>query len=221
MHTHVEDVPMLCESTIDAITLSVPIDSSGWHVMPNFSPAEIKLLDINGYEPGQICPKIKLCMEWRCIGSPKQERISIPISGGSITSLALLCEPNCQKQTVQNQPPLPEACEAILLLHEKPTLPLLHRLNTPSGTVINTIERIGTRSHDLSICLLIDKNGSITSNIEAQYKEDQKRITEAVLQRWLEGTGRTPYSWATLITVLREIELTVLAKEIEDNLYCT
>ena len=101
----------------------------------------------------------------------------------------------------------------------KPTIPLLKRLTTQSGGIIPIIERIGVKSHDLGICLLKDDTGTITDAIEAQHRPDQNRITEAILQKWLQGTGRTPQSWATLITVLREIELNVLAQEIKQNLW--
>ena len=99
----------------------------------------------------------------------------------------------------------------------KPTIPLLKRLHTQSGGIIPIIERIGVRSRDLGICLLKDDTGAITDTIEALHRPDQNRVTEAVLQRWLQGTGRTPQSWATLITVLREIGLNALAQEIEHN----
>ena len=102
---------------------------------------------------------------------------------------------------------------------QKPTLPLLQRFPTKSGDVIKIIERIGTSNHDLGIRLLNDDYGTITANIEAQYKHDPpSRTTEAILQKWLQGTGRTPQSWHTLITVLREIELNILAEMIEENL---
>ena len=70
----------------------------------------------------------------------------------------------------------------------------------------------------MGILILNDESGQITATIEAQYRPDQTRITKAILKRWLEGTGRTPQSWATLITVLREVDLNVLAKQIKDNL---
>ena len=101
---------------------------------------------------------------------------------------------------------------------EKPTILLLKRFPTQSGGIIPIIERIGVKSHDLGICLLKDDHGAITDSIEARHKPDQNRITEAVLQKWLQGTGRAPQSWATLITVLREIGLNALAKEIRENL---
>ena len=103
---------------------------------------------------------------------------------------------------------------------KKPTLPLLQRFPTKSGGVIKIIERIGTSNHDLGIRLLNDDYGTITAIIEAHYKHDPPtRTTEAILQRWLQGTGRTPQIWDTLITVLREIELYVLAQAVKDNLF--
>ena len=101
----------------------------------------------------------------------------------------------------------------------KPTLPLLQRFPTKPGSVINIIEKIGSRSHELGIRLLTDDFGSTTTNIESQYKHDPpSRATEAIIQKWLQGTGRTPQSWDTLIMVLREIDLNVLAQDIENSL---
>ena len=102
---------------------------------------------------------------------------------------------------------------------KKPTLPLLQRFPTKSEDVTKVIERIGISNHDLGIRLLNDNYGTITAEIEAQYKHDPpSRTTEGILQKWLQGTGRTPQTWDTLIIVLREIELNTLAQEIEDNL---
>ena len=118
-------------------------------------------------------------------------------------------------QTVAQQ----EISYSIPSIRDRPTLPLLQLFPTQSGGVVNILERIAVKSHSLGIRLLKDDTGAITSNIEAQYRPDQTRISEAILQRWLEGTGRKPQSWATLVTVLKEIDLAVLAKEIEDNLH--
>ena len=102
---------------------------------------------------------------------------------------------------------------------KKPTLPLLQRFPTKTRGVIKIIENIGTKHHDLGIHLLNDEDGTITANIKDQYKHDPpSRTTEAILQKWLQKTGRTPQTWDTLITVLREIELNNLAQEIEENL---
>ena len=45
-----------------------------------------------------------------------------------------------------------------------------------------------------------------------------ENITKVILQRWLEGKGKTPVSWATLIDVLKWVGMNVLADQIEDAL---
>ena len=60
--------------------------------------------------------------------------------------------------------------------------------------------------------------GDITANIEAQYRHNQCLITEEIFHKWLNGTGRTPRSWATLVTVLREMRMEALALEIKQNI---
>ena len=217
-HTRVEDIPISCESTTESIVLSLPKMSEGWRVTSHFEPAEIKTLDINTYVPvpGISCPKIILCMEWKGSGIPKEERVSIPITGGSFSSFYLQCKPKQHENEpvrIQSEPlvEIPRLYNSPHFSYQ-PTLPRLQTLTTAFGSV-RIIERIGVKNHDLGICLLNDYTGAITSNIEAQYAPDQNRITKAILQRWLEGTGRTPQSWATLLTVLREIELKSLAEE--------
>ena len=103
-----------------------------------------------------------------------------------------------------------------LAISDRPTLPLLHNLPTPSGGFINIIQRITQVNHTLGIRL--HRYGDITANIEAQYRGDQCRITEEIFHKWLNGTGRTPRSWATLVAVLREMRMEALALEIERNI---
>ena len=213
-----DDTRMECESTTNAITLSLPVNSKGWQITPSFEPAEIKTCDIDTYEPGETCPKIKLCMEWKGSGEPKEERVSIPITGGSKTSFSLLCKP---RHHIQPQPQVvqPATVTSSHPLHSQPTLVLLQTFPTHLRGDINIFQEIGIKYHDLGINLLKDDYGKITESFEDQYKHDSlARKTEAILQMWLQGPGRKPKSWATLITVLREIQLGVLAKDIEDNL---
>ena len=44
---------------------------------------------------------------------------------------------------------------------------------------------------------------------------DAERINTEILQEWLTGIGDQPVNWATLVKVLRDIELSALAGEIE------
>ena len=122
--------------------------------------------------------------------------------------------PSVPRPTSHPHPTPPEPPRPVAI-SDKPTLPLLQHLPTPSGGAINICQRIGVKNHNLGICLLEDTHGNITAIMDENYKGERK--TKEIFRKWLEGTGRTPHSWATLVTVLREIEMAALAHEIEQN----
>ena len=41
---------------------------------------------------------------------------------------------------------------------------------------------------------------------------------QGILKQWIQGKGMQPVQWSTLIDVLKEIELSELAKKIEESL---
>ena len=47
---------------------------------------------------------------------------------------------------------------------------------------------------------------------------DVERMTIKILEKWLQGEGRTPKSWTMIIRVLKEINLNELAKDIKQTL---
>ena len=55
----------------------------------------------------------------------------------------------------------------------------------------------------------------IISGIEREKKDNAKEINQAILEKWIGGKGRQPVTWDTLVKSLRDIDLTVLADEIE------
>ena len=63
--------------------------------------------------------------------------------------------------------------------------------------------------------LLDDPNGTRVNNIEHKHREDAERINTEILREWATGRGKKPVSWETLTEVLRDIELSALASEIE------
>ena len=44
---------------------------------------------------------------------------------------------------------------------------------------------------------------------------DADEINKAILEKWISGKGRGPFTWDTLVKCLRDTELNVLADEIE------
>ena len=51
--------------------------------------------------------------------------------------------------------------------------------------------------------------------IAHKHRENAEKINMEIFQEWLIGRGKQPVTWATLVEVLRDIELTALASEIE------
>ena len=100
---------------------------------------------------------------------------------------------------------------------QRPTLIKLTNFKTTSGS-INIAEQIGKNYQTLGIQILEDATGSVTDTIEEECHHNAYKINVRILQRWVEGWGRKPITWATLIEVLRDIELSVLANDIEQNL---
>ena len=63
--------------------------------------------------------------------------------------------------------------------------------------------------------LLDDRNGSRVKNLEYEHHYNIEQINTAILQEWVNGRGKQPVTWATLVKVLRDIELSTLADSIE------
>ena len=73
---------------------------------------------------------------------------------------------------------------------------------------------IGTNYYDFGVNLLQDDTGAVMNAIVEQCREDATKINRQVLCKWLEGGGKQPVSWATLVAELRECGLAELAKDI-------
>ena len=100
-----------------------------------------------------------------------------------------------------------------LLPDEIPSLPELLRFQGEKEK-FSIPERIGTNS-DFGILLLDDKTGAVVDSIVGENRGNAKNINMAILKRWLQGKGRQPVTWRTLIDVLQDADLNILAKDIE------
>lgn len=102
-------------------------------------------------------------------------------------------------------------------LSDTPTLPELLRFKTLSGSSINIAEEIGKHYSTLGPLLLNDDSGAITSAIVSQHQRDAASINYEILTQWVQGKGKHPVSWSTLIAVLKEVHL-ALAEQIEEDI---
>jgi len=97
----------------------------------------------------------------------------------------------------------------------KPTLPELLRFTCTDGRVLNTPVEIATKYVNFGIFLLDDRNGSRVKIIAHRNLNNAEQINTELLQEWLTGRGKQPVTWATLVEVLRDIQLSALADEIK------
>ena len=83
---------------------------------------------------------------------------------------------------------------------------------------MNLAEKIGVKYCEFGVLLLDDTDGSMISAIEGELGRNASSINRRIFQLWLQGKGQRPITWATLIAVLRDIDMYELAKSIEEVL---
>ena len=103
--------------------------------------------------------------------------------------------------------------ERLASTEDKPTLPELIKFKTQSGS-INIMEMISLHYHQLGSLLLEDGDGSVTDPIINQYHHDATPINQEILKRWLGGTGLKPVQWPTLVSILKDINLSTVAERL-------
>lgn len=86
---------------------------------------------------------------------------------------------------------------------------------------INIPQEIGVKFRMFGIFLLEDTNGSTVEALAHQHRENPEAINMAVLREWLQGKGRQPVTWQTLVGILRDCELNTLADDIAAVKVCS
>ena len=105
--------------------------------------------------------------------------------------------------------------------HAASNAPTLHELlnfhRPGQEKKINVPQEIGTKYKTFGTVLLEDDSGARVDNIVHENRESIERINTEILQEWLKGRGKQPVTWATLVEVLRDIELSTLAGDISTS----
>jgi len=65
------------------------------------------------------------------------------------------------------------------------------------------------------ILLLDERTEERIDSIAHKHNHDSEQTSMEILEEWIAGRGKHPVTWNTLIEVLYDIELSILAKEIE------
>ena len=79
---------------------------------------------------------------------------------------------------------------------------------------INIPQEISTAFYQFGILLLEDETGARVKSIEYRYRGNSEQISTEILEQWINGKGKQPVTWGTLVKVLRDVELTTLAQDI-------
>ena len=79
-------------------------------------------------------------------------------------------------------------------------------------------ERICPHYHIIGILLLEDETGAVVDGIVKENRGYPMEITLVILKKWLQDQGQQPVTWGTLVDVLRDANMSVLANDIETQL---
>lgn len=80
---------------------------------------------------------------------------------------------------------------------------------------VNLAQIIGTDYTNFGILLLGDDNGDRTDAIVMELRDRAADINAKIFRLWVKGYGIEPVSWATLVGVLQDIGLIVVARDIQ------
>ena len=103
------------------------------------------------------------------------------------------------------------------IFDERPDMMKLRHLELPNEPSLDIAERIADSYKEVGGELLQDSNGIKVENICA----DKKKIVDTnheILMKWLQGNGKWPVNWRTLIQVLEKHGKIVLAQDIRTAL---
>ena len=93
---------------------------------------------------------------------------------------------------------------------DQPTMPELFRLEIPQG--------VGGNWYTFGIFLLNDQTGSRMKSFRTECQGNPEDMTQMILHEWLIGKGLLPVTWHSLIKVLNETKLTLMADKIQEYL---
>ena len=105
-------------------------------------------------------------------------------------------------------------CFSLTCVGDKPGLEILKKFPGKSGR-LNVIERISTNYTTFGTFLLQDDDGSKVSAIERTRQLNSALICEDIVKDWLQGKGKKPVTYTTLVQCLRDTDLNTLADDIE------
>ena len=95
------------------------------------------------------------------------------------------------------------------------SIPKLHELDRieGNGKVVKVIEHVASTWN--KVALRLHFNYHDVNRISRDFHQQSVQAISAVLTEWLEGKGRKPVTWETLILALKEGEYLTIANDLE------
>lgn len=110
--------------------------------------------------------------------------------------------------------PLPEVPLILLSMDAKPEMKQLLYIDGNGHKPIRIVELVTKDCDDLGI--MLDLSPAIVKiEWEVSQKEPVKKC-KSILSKWLDGQGKNPISWRTLISTLEKMEYMRLAQELTE-----
>ena len=130
-----------------------------------------------------------------------------------IVSLTPPSTPSPASPTTSSSPSLPTSQQQKLVLSSLPIE--LHQLELleENGSTVRIINTVASKWDRIAIRLHF--SGHDISRIERDHEKSVVRACQTMFSEWLEGKGRKPISWNTLIKTLKEADYSELASEVE------
>ena len=79
---------------------------------------------------------------------------------------------------------------------------------------INIPQEISREYHQFAVLLLEDSTGARIRSMEQKHSNSPEEVNMNILEQWIEGKGRKPATWRTLVEVLYDVQLSTLAGDI-------
>ena len=100
----------------------------------------------------------------------------------------------------------------------QPTIKQLTLLKSSCGQRLEIIKTIAPKWKKFGIHFDFDEQGHTLDIIGKNHSLDSTECCTEMMKKWLEGMGRQPATWATLIELLKDAEYNDLAHQVEDML---
>ena len=98
---------------------------------------------------------------------------------------------------------------------DKPQMMHLWKIVAEDGSEVKIVERVAAQFQKVAYAL--DFQPGVCDAVLATVHNSYERACQMIFQKWLNGEGRKPVIWATLIQALEHADFKQLARELKNT----